>query len=53
MGTSTLTITGTSGTLNHTAGVTLNVSATPPPRAYTLTASTGHADGVGWQCDDL
>ena len=39
VGTSSLTITGTSGTLTHSAGVTLNVSATPPPPDYTLTAT--------------
>ena len=39
LGTYPLTITGTSGTLTHTANVTLNVSATPPPPDYTLTAT--------------
>ena len=38
VGSSTLTITGTSGTLKQTSGVTLSVSAAPPP-GFTLTAS--------------
>ena len=53
VGTYPLTITGTSGTLTHTATVSLVVNAQPPPPDFTITASPEHADGDRWKHDDV